>query len=192
MSQILLSIYGVFAVCWVNAIGRQIRNLVSVLTLRILVRRETMWGWVICTRLLEGGGCGAEENAQTLQMVNVTLRVVSWLCLLRVRLGFVLGKDSFGSGRLWHAAVIWMGPPSSVDGNFICTAVMLRGEAFQRLGQEVRALMNGSMVSWQGSGSFCWRMLQVKGCSAWPLHICFPLLFSLSHSFSLCLLLQMM
>lgn len=44
MSQILLSIYGVFTVCWVNALGRQIRNLVSVLTLRISVRRETMRG----------------------------------------------------------------------------------------------------------------------------------------------------
>ena len=32
---------------------------------------------VICTRLLEGGGCGDGENAQILQMVNVTLRVVS-------------------------------------------------------------------------------------------------------------------
>lgn len=117
-------------------------------------------------------------------MVNVTRRVVSWLCLLRVRLGFVLGKDSFGSGRLWHAAVIWMGPPSSVAGNFICTAVILRGEAFQRLGHEVRALMNGSMLPWQGWGNFCRRMLQVKGCSAWPLHIfffsCFP-----SHTLSL-------
>lgn len=44
MSQIFLSIYGVFAVCWVNAIGRLIRNLVSALTLRISVRRETMQG----------------------------------------------------------------------------------------------------------------------------------------------------
>lgn len=44
MSQILLSIYGVFAVCWVNAIGRLLRNLVSALTLRISVRRETMQG----------------------------------------------------------------------------------------------------------------------------------------------------
>lgn len=94
-------------------------------------------------------------------MVNVTRRVVSWLCLLRVRLGFVLGKESFGSGRLWHAAVIWMGPPSSVAGNFICTAVILRGEAFQRLGQEVRALMNGSMLHGSGEVTFA------GGCSKW-------------------------
>lgn len=94
-------------------------------------------------------------------MVNVTRRVVSWLCLLRVRLGFVLGKEFFGSGRLWHAAVIWMGPPSSVAGNFICTAVILRGEAFQRLGQEVRALMNGSMLHGSGEVTFA------GGCSKW-------------------------
>lgn len=78
-----------------------------------------------------------------------------------------------------------MGPLSSCAGNFICIAMMLRGKTFKRLGHEGRALMNGSMVLFQGQGSFLWeyvtneRMLDLISASP------FSLLFSLSHSFSL-------
>lgn len=138
---------------------------------------------VICTRLLEGGVRRGGRMPKLFRWLMSSGELWADCVFSEGDWDFFF---FFASGRLWHAAVIWMGPPSSVAGNFIRTAVMLRGEAFQILDQEVRALVNGSMVPWQGWGSFCRRMLQMKGGSAWPLHIFFSsLVFPLTLFLSL-------